>query len=202
MGAIVPGAEGSVGPEELDGTDDSDVDGHDVADAIVPVDRVATFGQALVLPSVDVEPDRPLILVVDDNAINLAVLQRQLSMLACNTATAVNGRIAVDMVEALAAAPASSQRLGRKFALILMDLHMPVMTGLEAARAIRSLEQARAADSGFATAPLPIIAVSADNPEVAYPLVLAAGMQDYLRKPFVLSDLRAVVAKWLHAAAL
>jgi CheY-like chemotaxis protein len=77
--------------------------------------------------------------------------------------------------------------------LVLMDMQMPVMDGLEATRIIR------AAESGRRT---PIVALTADAMMGARERCLEAGVDDYLTKPLELSRLREVVEQYATAAPL
>jgi len=86
--------------------------------------------------------------------------------------------------EALAAFEHSS------FDLVLMDMQMPVMDGIEATQAIR----AREADS---QQHLPIVALTANAVASDRERCLAAGMDDYLAKPFSLPQLMEVLERWL-----
>ena len=79
--------------------------------------------------------------------------------------------------------PAAVQRVDA----ILMDLHMPVMDGLAATRAIRQIAHPRAAS-------IPIFAVSADDPADVGEACRQAGMTGFVRKPVVLSDLTALLS--------
>ena len=132
---------------------------------------------------------RPTVLVVDDNAVNVMVLQRQLALLQCDTLVASDGQAAVDVVRTMLDGSAHSVT---SLDLILMDLHMPNMNGLEASRAIRALEHAHRPSA----TPVPIITVSADSEEAMGELAREAGMQAYLRKPFVISDIRGLLERW------
>ncbi len=86
--------------------------------------------------------------------------------------------LAVDGAEAIAAVR------GAGFDLVLMDVDMPVMDGLAAARGIRALDGPRSK--------VPILAISGDGQSL-----LAAGMNDYIRKPFRKADLLLKVDAWL-----
>jgi CheY-like chemotaxis protein len=137
-------------------------------------------------PSAACEPGRSAhILVVDDNATNRMVVEALCEMFDCSTESVVDG------VEAVEAA-----RAGR-FDLILMDIKMPRMDGVSAAREIRKLQ-------GHAGR-VPIIALTAnaDADEVA--LYLAAGMGGVVEKPIkperLLEALDTALAERPQAAA-
>ena len=116
-------------------------------------------------------------LVVEDNAVNQEMARAMLDMLGFSVVTASNGH---EGVQAAAANPALD--------LIFMDCQMPVMDGLAAARAIRSAE----AGAGR----VPIVALTGNAMPGDREACVAAGMDDYLAKPFSLSALRAMVEKW------
>jgi signal transduction histidine kinase/DNA-binding response OmpR family regulator len=133
------------------------------------------------------EPSAPrnqLVLVVDDNAINLKVALAMLARLGYETATAVNGREAVERV-------AVSLRIGagqtpRPYAAVLMDLDMPVMDGCTASSEILA--------SHGAAAP-PVIALTASVLEDDRRRCLAVGMVDFLSKPLQMAALSGVLAR-------
>jgi CheY-like chemotaxis protein len=127
---------------------------------------------------------RPLrILVAEDNPINQLVAVRLLEKHGHTVAVACNGREAVAAVQ------------GGGFDLVLMDIQMPEMDGLEATAAIR------AAESGAARR-LPILALTALAMVGDRERCLAAGMDGYLTKP-VQGDhlLRAVAEAFAGVAA-
>ena len=123
---------------------------------------------------------RPLqgmrILVVEDNPINQQVASELLTAQGAHVTLADNGRIGVDTV-----ASASPQ-----FDAVLMDLQMPVMGGLDAARAIRH-------ELGLHD--LPVIAMTANAMEPDRLECLEAGMNDHIGKPF---SLKHLVEKLVH----
>jgi CheY-like chemotaxis protein len=116
-------------------------------------------------------------LVVDDNAVNQELARAMLDMLGFQVTTASNG------LEGVQAAAADSA-----LALILMDCQMPVMDGLAATRSIR------AAEAGGAH--VPIVALTGNAMPGDKEACLAAGMDDYLAKPFTLAALRAMIDRW------
>jgi HPt (histidine-containing phosphotransfer) domain-containing protein len=80
-----------------------------------------------------------------------------------------------------------------------MDCQMPVMDGFEATREIRNLEQSRPGPeaSPHGSVHVPVIALTAAAFSEDRQRCMAAGMDDYLAKPFELKDLAAVLARWL-----
>jgi CheY-like chemotaxis protein len=76
-----------------------------------------------------------------------------------------------------------------------MDWHMPEMDGLSATAAIRAWEVEHAQPRR------PIIALTANAIEGDCERCLAAGMDDYLSKPFTLEQLQAVLSEWLPSCA-
>ncbi|MGC4076350.1 MAG: PAS domain S-box protein [Rubrivivax sp.] len=121
------------------------------------------------------------LLLAEDNEINVDVARCLLEDTGLVIEVAANG------AEAVARVAAS----GADFALVLMDLQMPVMDGLAATRAIRA--------SG-AHASLPIIAMTANAFDEDRAACLAAGMDDFLAKPVVPEELYATVLRWLKRA--
>ena len=124
---------------------------------------------------------RGLILVAEDNEINQKVLLRQLALLGCTAQVACNG------LEALA-----FWRRG-DYALLLTDLHMPQLDGYELATAIRQGE-----GSGQR---MPIVALTANALKGERKRCCDLGMDDYMTKPVQLANLKAMLDKWLPAAA-
>lgn|GEM_PF-1487039 len=129
--------------------------------------------------------DRPLelsdrkVLVVEDNLVNLTLTKRLLERFGCHVSTAVDGQQGV------------SEVLLQTVDLILMDLQMPKMDGLEATRKIRALDHPNAQ--------VPIIALTASAAAGDRELCLAAGMNDHLAKPINRQALEAALSKWLSA---
>jgi CheY-like chemotaxis protein len=116
------------------------------------------------------------LLVVEDNLINQQVAMELLSAEGALVTLADNGKLGVDAVAA--AEP--------PFDVVLMDLQMPVMDGMAAARAIRQ---------NPAAAALPIIAMTANAMASDREACLEAGMNDHVGKPFDLDDLVDVLVR-------
>jgi PAS domain S-box-containing protein len=110
------------------------------------------------------------ILLAEDNAINRKVVVRILENLGHHVTVASNGREALESTATM------------QFDLVIMDLQMPVMCGLEATRAIRDRERRTGAH-------LPIIAATAHALKGDRELCIAAGMDGYVSKPIQKADL-------------
>ena len=141
------------------------------------------------------------ILVVEDNAVNQQVVLGLLRKFGLNANVAANG---LEALHALGAIP---------YDLVLMDVQMPVMDGLEATRKIRGLEetgQIKKSPPGSGTSPLPnapppcpripIIAMTAGAMQQDREKCLEAGMDDYMPKPVNPMELAGVLEKWLPRA--
>ena len=129
-----------------------------------------------------VDIDLP-VLLVEDNQVNQKVALKLLERRGYHAQLAENGEIAL----------ASVAR--ERFAVILMDMQMPVMDGIEATRAIRSLE----AREGLPRTP--IIAMTANAMEGDRERCLEAGMDDYISKPIRADQLYAHLAQWTRRQA-
>jgi PAS domain S-box-containing protein len=121
------------------------------------------------------------ILLTEDNKVNRQVALIQLNRAGYTVDTAANG------VEAVAAARRSD------YDLILMDIQMPSMDGIEATRKIRAFSGGRGR--------VPIVAITAHAMAGAREQYLAAGMNDYVSKPFDREQLLAVVEHWIRPGA-
>ena len=127
------------------------------------------------------------VLVVEDNPLNQELAISMLAVLGCRTKLAGNGR---EAVEAVASSPLDA--LQDPYDLVLMDCQMPVMDGYAATGAIRDWEASRGADQA-----LPIVALTANAMQGDRERCLAAGMTDYLAKPFSQQQLAEVLSRWL-----
>jgi signal transduction histidine kinase/CheY-like chemotaxis protein len=113
------------------------------------------------------------VLLAEDNPVNALLARALLTREGCTIERVANGE---EALAALAAAP---------FDLILMDMRMPVLDGLDATRALRA--------RGVAT---PVVALTANAFEDDRRACLEAGMDDFLTKPIEPAALRAALARW------
>ena len=124
------------------------------------------------------------ILLVEDNEINIYVAQAILEKVGCKVEVAQNGLEAIERFEASEAG---------YFDVILMDVRMPLMDGIEATKKIRALERADAKE-------IPIIAMTADAFDEERKNTLDAGMNYHLAKPINPEILYRVLSKYLQKA--
>ena len=118
------------------------------------------------------------ILVAEDNAVNQMVLMRMLQNMGCLPDLACDGASAIINASA------------NSYDVVLMDLNMPGIDGLDATRRIRKLP--------FAQGDVPIVALTASATNDDLSACLAAGMDDYLSKPIEISALRQALDRWGH----
>ncbi len=119
------------------------------------------------------------VLVAEDNRINVMLANSLLTKMGHRVDTVANGR---EALEALSRAP---------YDIVLMDVHMPEMDGLEATRRIRLAEAA-----GRRRGRLPIVALTASALEGDKQICIEAGMDDFLSKPLDPEQLRSVLARY------
>ncbi len=128
---------------------------------------------------VAVTPDRHArILVADDASANRELVSAILGNLGIDVEVACNGAEALAAVQVI------------DFDMVLMDMHMPEMDGLEATREIRAL--------GGKYARLPVIALTANVQSEQIQTCLDAGMDGHLGKPINIAQLAGTVAHWLE----
>ncbi len=119
---------------------------------------------------------RGRVLLVEDNPVNQLVAKGMLGKLGCDVVVAAHGAEALDQLE------------HDEFDLVLMDCNMPVMDGYEASRQIRQ--------SGR-WPHLPIVALTANAMSEERERCRAAGMSDYLAKPFRREELATLLDQWI-----
>ena len=128
-----------------------------------------------------VEPASVRILLAEDNEINTLLTRTLLEGMGCEVVCVVNGALAV-------AAMAEGG-----FDLVLMDMQMPVMDGLEATRRIRAM--------GGVPSQVPIVAMTANAMRSDQDACYAAGMTDFVSKPIHTETFLTTVARNLDAVA-
>lgn len=109
------------------------------------------------------------VLLVEDNDINRLYAKSILKNWRCQTDTAENGLVAIEKIK------------NNSFDVVLMDVQMPVMDGYETTKAIRSMEAPHSK--------IPVVALTANATKADVEKCMAAGMNDYLPKPFTPDDL-------------
>lgn len=151
--------------------------------------RGATFTVVLPLERIDaasdgpppppIESERVKVLAVDDNPTNLKVVELMLESIGAEVDTAENGALAIAAVER------------RAYDLVLMDMQMPVMDGLQATRAIRDRPGAP-----------PVIMISANNTPADKLASAQAGVCAHLAKPLRVEELISTIMSALDAKTL
>lgn len=116
------------------------------------------------------------VLIVEDNIVNLKIGAEILRLAGVEVDTAQNGMEAVEKVQTMA------------YDAVLIDIQMPLLDGIEASRIIRQ---------EFSSHELPIIAMSAHAKSIKWKACLAAGINDYILKPFDKKALLAILKKQL-----
>ncbi|MDZ5454963.1 hybrid sensor histidine kinase/response regulator [Azohydromonas lata] len=119
------------------------------------------------------------VLVVEDQPVNSMLAVAMLEAFGCQADVASDGRAGVEAV------------LAGRYDLVLMDCHMPEMDGFEATQAIRSHEATLGATR------VPIAALTANAVAGDHERCLAAGMDDYLSKPFTRAQLAQLLLRWV-----
>ncbi len=125
------------------------------------------------------------VLLVEDNVVNQEVAKATLERFGCAVDIANHGQEALEWVEK------------RAYDLVFMDCQMPVMDGFQATALIRERERKTQAETGQSIQRLPIVALTAHAISGDQDRCLAAGMDDYLSKPFAWEDLAAILQRWL-----
>jgi CheY-like chemotaxis protein len=126
-----------------------------------------------------IAPIHARVLLVEDNFVNQQVALGLLEEMGVVPDVADNGRIAVDRV------------LANPYDVVLMDMHMPVLDGIEATREIRKHPHLRS---------LPIIALTANVMSEDRVVMREAGMDDFLSKPIDPQALYVALLHWSHAS--
>lgn len=121
---------------------------------------------------------KPKVLLVEDNEINRIIAVEMLQAMRVDLETAENGKVAVEKVQ------------NAQFDLVLMDIQMPEMDGMEATKILRQQ---------YAVDEVPIIALTANVMKDEVTLYKRAGMNEHLGKPFDRKELEDVVQRYCFA---
>ena len=130
-------------------------------------------------PRVMSAPAGARVLVVEDSEINQLIIVSMLAKQGHSSEVVVDGRAALDALRRAA------------FDVVLMDCQMPTMDGYEATHRIR------AGEAGAGNNAIPIIALTANAMQGDREKCVAAGMDDYLAKPFLFDELAGQLGKWV-----
>jgi two-component system, sensor histidine kinase and response regulator len=154
-------------------------------DCLVPLLRASAATLPMPVgssPALQADPgfEHAKVLVAEDNPVNQEITLKMLTYLGCHVRVVANGHEALEALEQ-----------ATYYDLVLMDCEMPEMDGFEATKAIRESEALRG------ETPLQIIALTAHAMQGAREDCLAAGMTDYLSKPFSMEELCAVLRRCL-----
>ncbi|ATY32618.1 hypothetical protein CVN68_12065 [Sphingomonas psychrotolerans] len=145
----------------------------------------ASKGAAIAPNGASEEAKSLCVLLAEDHDVNQALMQAMLSRLGHQTVIAPDGAQALARVEETRGTP-------QAFDIVLMDMQMPVMDGVEATRRIRAM--------GISGSELPIVALTANAYSDDVEACLSAGMQAHLAKPVPLADLDTILKKWTTPA--
>ncbi len=149
----------------------------DVVDAIFEGDRRSPSEKV----SSSSGPIRTRVLLAEDNVVNQEVSKAMLESFHCDVDIAEDGTAVIDAV-------------GRtEYDIVLMDVHLPRVDGIEAAKRLRAMGVEKRGKPGTR---LPIVALTAHIMERERDICLEAGMDDFLAKPADLKQLEAVVERW------
>ncbi|MBU2645633.1 response regulator [bacterium] len=153
----------------------------DPGDGDAPPDLITRFTLQDQKPETVTPTVKLNILLAEDNPMNQKVAMKMLQKLGHDVSVADDGQEALDMF------------LHESFDLILMDGNMPNLDGLEATRRIREIEARQKPGPGDLPARIPIIALTANAMKGDRERFLAAGMDEFLTKPFKKKDLVEVL---------
>lgn len=123
-------------------------------------------------------PVKPLMLVVEDNVVNQKLAVYQLRRLGLEAAVAQNGKVALEALSRT------------NFSLVLLDLDMPVMGGMETLRRIRNNDRFKK---------LPVIILTANGDEDVRAQCLSEGANEFVQKPMSVEQLEAIIDRWVNA---
>ena len=145
------------------------------------------------VPGVDPNGSPLRILLVDDAPTHLAVCSRLLGRMGCEVDPATSGDYAMALFR--------DGCPGARYDLVLLDMNMPGMNGLETSRAIRGLEADLPPEHPYRVRPVPILILTSVNPGEGFDEFKKAGANDFLYKPFEPEVVREALSRWVPVHA-
>ncbi|KAI8820677.1 uncharacterized protein EV422DRAFT_595751 [Fimicolochytrium jonesii] len=131
------------------------------------------------------------VMVVEDNVVNQKVLKKQLETAGYAVQIANHGAEALELF---------GQHISSPFDIILMDIEMPIMDGLQATTAIRKSESSQSVSSlDHTPSRVPIVAISGNARTEYQQKALAVGMDDFVVKPYIKKDLLAKIEQLIQS---
>ncbi len=131
---------------------------------------------------IDLTPMNIKVLLIEDNVVITEVISRLLGKVGCQVSSCMNAKAGIETYQS-----------ERDFDVLLMDLHMPDIDGLEATRRIRAWEQENK------ISPIPIIATTGYATEDARQKCMSQGMNGFLAKPIKLGDLHQAISEVIES---
>lgn len=125
------------------------------------------------------DPRHSRVLLVDDNPLNLNLLERALKRMPYQLDRAASGKEALELLQR------------RRYHLLLTDIHMPEMDGVQLTQRVRAMEGEQGG--------IPIIAITADAYDTTMERFLQHGIDDCITKPYRVQELRELIQRWLPA---
>lgn len=141
----------------------------------------------LVSEATQASPKSVRVLIAEDNEINALLAKQMLKKLGCDVVHALNGQEAVDFVLQTASGDEPP------FDLVLMDVQMPLMDGIQATARLKELALE---DEAIGKVVPPIVALTANAFAEDKARCLEAGLDDYLSKPFEREQMEEMLVKW------
>jgi CheY-like chemotaxis protein len=144
-------------------------------------------GVEAIEPHCEQASDSPRVLIAEDHDINQSLIVAMAKRAGIRADLAENGEQAIAKVDEAALS-------GDPYLLVLMDVQMPVVDGIDATRRLRA--------AGHLPAILPIVALTANAYADDIAVCLAAGMQAHLAKPIRLRDLANIIDRWVKVPSM
>jgi|GEM_PF-5251033 len=163
---------------------------HPILPPVLPRRRSGSIRDRKIdVPGLDGRETPFRVLLVDDAPVNLAVCSRLLGRMGCEVDPATSGEYALAMFrEGLSEA---------RYDLVMLDMNMPGMNGLDASRALRKLEKSLPPEHVYRERPVPILILTSYHPGEKVKEFRRAGANDFLYKPFDPEVVKEVLSKYI-----